>query len=419
MPVAQPTPQRGPGGLLGAPLPRGLPVTGPADVRRRLVACGATGGARFAARAATAWGEWPVPLGGSRAVWARAAGDAQRAGAGWAVGRDRVLWSGEGDRLRSLGATLARCGDPDLSALGRWLAAGGGAPAGGAAPGAPAPLKCGPYRLAFGHKTYVVGIVNRAIGSFSDGCQGLPSVARTVDAAWAAWRGGADIVDVGAESSAERDLGGIDPGVEMARLLPVLEALADLPALLSVDTRHGAVAAAALRIAPVLLNDVDALAERALGEVAAVHRAPLVLMDGGSSRDNGADLVDGIAAFLGEALCRAEAAGVAREQVVLDAGFGFGKSVAEDLQATRRLGELRRLGRPLLHAPSRKHAIGRVLGFPESIPERLPGTAAAVSVGIAAGADLVRVHDLPWMARVARATDAFVGRPSWSAITAV
>ena len=404
---------------MGAPLPRALPVTGPADVHRRLVACGAADGGRFAARAAAAWGEWPIPLGGSRAVWTRAASEAQRAGAGWAVGHDRVLWSGEGERLRSLGTTLARCGDTDLSAIGRWLAAGGAMHVGAAVPGAPPPLECGAYRLAFGHKTYVVGIVNRAIGSFSDGCQDLPSVARTVDAAWAAWRGGADIVDIGAESSAERDQGGLDPGEEIGRLVPVLEALLDLPALLAVDTRHGAVAAAALRVVPVFLNDVDALADPALAEVAAVHRAPVVLMDGGSSCDNGADVVDGIVAFLGEALCRADAAGVAREQVVLDAGFGFGKSVGEDLQATRRLGELRRLGRPLLHAPSRKHAIGRVLGFPESIPERLPGTAAAVSIGIAAGADLVRVHDLPWIARVARATDAFVGRPSWDAITAV
>jgi dihydropteroate synthase len=143
-------------------------------------------------------------------------------------------------------------------------------------------------------------------------------------------------------------------------------------------------------------------------EVVARHGCPVVVMHSQAGTEYGSDLMEGIAAFLAAAIDRAVAAGVAREQIIVDAGFGFGKTIAHDLEHTRRLGELRRLGRPILHAPSRKRTIGRVLGFPATIPERLPGTAAAVALGIAAGADLVRVHDVLEMARVARMADAIV-----------
>ena len=96
------------------------------------------------------------------------------------------------------------------------------------------------------------------------------------------------------------------------------------------------------------------------------------------------------------------------EQIILDAGFGFGKSVHQDLDCTRRLREFARFGRPILHAPSRKRTIGRVLGFPNTVEERLFGTAASVAIGIANGADLVRVHDVLDMVRCVRMTDALV-----------
>lgn len=397
-------------------------------MHRRLAACGAHAPAGFAARAAAAWGEWPL-LGGwaedaGRAL-AAAAVEASRAGVGWAVGRDRVLFAGTRDALTALGLRLARAGAAAPAALGRWLAADcepGGA--GRSARGVPPPLSCGPYRLTFGAKTYVVGIVNRTVDSFSEERRALPSVAETVQACWRAYAGGADVVDLGAESSEERDRGGIAPEEELQRLLPVLEALSGFPALLSLDTRRAVVAEAALARWPVMINDVDALSDPALAAVVAGRGAPVVLMHSAPERPEGAggrerDVMGEVERFMRRALRRARAAGVAEAQVVLDAGFGFGKSVAEDLESTRRLGELKVLGRPLLHAPSRKRTIGRVLAFPETIPERLPGTAAAVALGIAAGADLVRVHDLPEMARVARAADAFTGRAAWEDVTAV
>jgi dihydropteroate synthase len=379
-----------------------LPVTGPADVVRRLraVGAGAEPAGPFAAAAAHGWAEWPEVLAPDvlrRLCWVGLA----------VAGRDRTLLAGD---LRRMGEAV---GDVHPR-LGAWLRAAG--PYAGP-PGAPPPLRWGRFRLDFGLKTYVVAIVNRTPDSFSDGRGVVPDVEECVRAAWAAVDAGADIVDVGAESSEERDRGGLPPEVEAERLLPVLAGLRDLPALVSIDCRRGAVARRALEILPVALNDVDALADPELADVAAEAAVPVVLMHSGEVPP-GEDPVAVVRRRLQAAVERALRAGVRPEQVVLDAGFGFGTTVEQDLEVTRRLGELRQLGRPLLHAPSRKRTIGRVLAFPETIPERLPGTAAAVAVGIVAGADLVRVHDVAHMARVARMTDALVRGGFWRDLTA-
>lgn len=120
------------------------------------------------------------------------------------------------------------------------------------------------------------------------------------------------------------------------------------------------------------------------------------------------DIMGDIAAFFYAVIDDAVAAGVKPEQIILDAGFGFGKSVHQDLQVTRRLRELTTFGRPILHAPSRKRTIGRVLKFPDTVEERIFGTAATITIGIANGADMVRVHDVPDMVRCVRMTDALV-----------
>jgi dihydropteroate synthase len=141
--------------------------------------------------------------------------------------------------------------------------------------------------------------------------------------------------------------------------------------------------------------------------VAADAGVPIVLMHSQDSTIYRDPLTDVIRWFY-EALDEAVAAGVAETQIILDAGFGFGKSVQQDLLLTRRLRELTSFGRPILHAPSRKRTIGRVLGYPDTVEERIFGTAATVSVGIANGADLVRVHDVLDMARCCKMTDALV-----------
>ena len=376
-------------------------MTGPADVHRRLEAIGArpTDARAFAAAAARGWAEWAEPIALDLAAALARAGHV-------AVGRDRTLVAGD------FGA-ISRVAGPQAQ-FAEWLGARRPYPA---VPDAPSPLTCGPHSLQFGHKTYVVAIVNRTPDSFSDGTGSVPPVDRAASAAWAAYRAGADIVDLGAESSEERDHGGITADLEAERLLPLLSELRDLPALISVDCRHASVVERALALRPVLINDVDALADPGLRVTAARSGAPVVLMHDGAIPP-GEDPVRVVAGRLLAAVARAMEAGVAAAQIIVDAGFGFGTTLEEDLTVTARLAELRALGRPLLHAPSRKRTIGRVLAFPDTIPERVPGTAAAVAVGIARGADLIRVHDVAEMARVARMTDALVRGAAWGDIVA-
>lgn len=298
--------------------------------------------------------------------------------------------------------------------LAAWLRSAGPYPA---VPGAPPPIRCGAHVLSFGIKTYVVAILNRTPDSFSEERPDVPTVEELVARAWAAYRAGADIVDIGAESSEERDRRGLPAEKEAERLLPVLEALTDLPVILSIDTRRGSVARAALRLGPAIINDVSAGADPELLAAAANAGVPMVLMHAGGIAP-GTDLMTTLTARLGLALSRAVARGLPTEQAILDAGFGFGTTIDQDLEVTRRLGKLRGLGRPLMHAPSRKRTIGGVLAFPDSIPERLPGTAALVAAGIGAGADLIRVHDVAAMARVARMSDAVWRGQGWRAVVA-
>jgi dihydropteroate synthase len=377
------------------PLARWLHLGGPGEVARTLQGLGYGGEAlAWARRAARGLVQLDGLAPGDAAALQTAAG---RLGLPLAAAGERAVVAAAPAERADLAAAL-RAGAPQLAE------ALGGLPEPDAAP---PPLRAGPYTLPFGHRTYVMAIVNVTPDSFSEELGYVPGVDETVARVRQAVAEGADIVDIGAESSEARDRGGEPEEAEIARLLPVLERLGDLPVPVSVDTRRARVAEAALRAGAHMINDVDALRSPELAAVCARHACPVVVMhnpDGGGYRD----LMGDIAAALRAAVDRARAAGVAETQIVVDAGFGFGKGVAEDVEHTRRLAELRCLGRPILHAPSRKRTIGRVLGFPESIPERLPGTAAAVALGIAAGADIVRVHDVQFMVRVARMADAIV-----------
>lgn len=261
----------------------------------------------------------------------------------------------------------------------------------------------------FGELTYVMGIVNATPDSFSD--DGLDR-----DQA-AAWRRieqvvaeGAHIVDIGGESSEARSHAPIDAQDEIDRVIPLIVRTRErFPAVIvSVDTWKARVAEAAVAAGAQIINDVGAMRrDPDLKRVAAASGVPIVLMHS-QETTNYTDLVSDVHRFFYEAMDEAVAAGVREEQIVLDAGFGFGKSVQQDLELTRRLREMTGFGRPLLHACSRKRSIGRVLGYPASTPERLLGTAATVSIGIANGADIIRVHDVRDMARCAQMTDALV-----------
>ena len=282
-------------------------------------------------------------------------------------------------------------------------------------------MRCGNSTFVWGSRTYVMGIVNVTPNSFSgDGvmdteaaiAQGLRFVAE-----------GADILDVGGESTrppstarAEGQRFGQQYGQaaasvsveeELRRVIPVIEGLAkrvNVP--ISVDTYKARVARRALEAGATMINDVWGLqADPDIARVAAEGKAALVLMHnqrGTQYRDFMAD----VKASLLRSASQAIAAGVPQERIIVDPGFGFGKTAQHNLELLRRLGDLKELGYPLLAGTSRKSTIGLVLGLP--VEDRLEGTAATVALAIAHGADIVRVHDVKAMARVAKMTDAVV-----------
>jgi dihydropteroate synthase len=269
-------------------------------------------------------------------------------------------------------------------------------------------LRCGPYTLPLGRKTYVMGIVNVTPDSFSGDGVGADDAVRQAERMLA---DGADLLDVGGESTRP----GADPvplDEELRRVVPAVRALARLGVPVSVDTYKSAVARAAVEAGAVLINDISGLRfDPAMAAVAADARLPVVVMHiQGEPRTMQAhpayaDLMTEIADYLQASTALAVAAGLPRDQVVLDPGFGFGKTPAHNLELVRRLRELTSYGQPVLLGPSRKATIGKVLG---DLPpgERVEGTAAVVVAGILNGADIVRVHDVQPIARAARLADA-------------
>lgn len=262
--------------------------------------------------------------------------------------------------------------------------------------------------FSWGFKTYVMAIINVTPDSFSgDGIAGTPDVAG--DVAAAAVTEGADLIDIGAESTRPGYLP-VDADAELARLLPVLQAVsARVPVPISVDTSKAAVADAALRAGACMVNDVRGFTrDPEMADVVAAHCVPAVIMHDVRPDGHG-DLLTAIVSELFRRLDRAVAAGIEWERLIIDPGFGFGKDWRQNLELLRRLGELRVLGRPILAGTSRKGTVGRVLGLPEH--DRVEGTAATVALAVAGGADMVRVHDVRVMARAARMTDAVI-RPT-------
>jgi dihydropteroate synthase len=280
-------------------------------------------------------------------------------------------------------------------------------------PGRPAPLAIGPRTFTWGSRTFVMGILNVTPDSFSgDGllASGGDPVRAAVARAGAMVAEGADLLDVGGESSRP---GHASVGVadEIARVVPVVRALRsalpDVP--ISVDTTKPAVADAAIEAGAHLLNDVWGVApDGGLARVAADHGVPLVVMHN-RAEARYLNLVPEILADLQRALERALAAGVAWERLVVDPGFGFGKAPHHNLELLRNLGSLRLLGRPILLGTSRKSTLGKVLDLPAD--ERVEATLATTVLGVVAGVDIVRVHDVRANVRAARMADAVLRVP--------
>jgi dihydropteroate synthase len=268
----------------------------------------------------------------------------------------------------------------------------------------PAPVAAGGHVLRFDRRTLVMGIVNATPDSFSgDGTGDDPADAVARGLALAA--AGADIVDVGGESTRPGSTG-VTEEVEVARVVPVVRELAArLEVPVSVDTRKATVARAALQAGAVIVNDIWGLRrDPGMAAVVAEAGAAVVVMHNQAEPEY-ADVVEEVCAGLHQCLAIAEAAGIERERVIVDPGLGFGKTPAHNLELLRRLGELRSLDRPLLVGPSRKSTIGLLLGG--APPERrLEGTLALCVLAAANGADLVRVHDVAEVTRALRVADA-------------
>lgn len=281
-----------------------------------------------------------------------------------------------------------------------------------ARPRVPPALRLRGREFVWGERTYVMGIVNATPDSFSGDGVGADADAAAAQAR-AFEAAGADLIDVGAEST-RPGAAPVDPAEELARAVPAVAAVRAATALpVSIDTRRAQVAAAALDAGADLVNDIDGLrGDPDMAAAAAARGAALVAMHNQRGRAPG-DPVASVRAGWRESLRLAREAGIDAGRVILDPGFGFGWTPEESLALVRRLGELTAEGPPVLIGPSRKSALGLVLdGAPAS--ERLEGTAAAVAIAIANGADVVRVHDVAAMRRVARAADA-IARGNWRA----
>ena len=264
----------------------------------------------------------------------------------------------------------------------------------------------------FSLRTYIMGILNVTPDSFSDG--GLYfSKNKAVDHALRMQDEGADIIDIGGESTR--------PGAEVIsikeeirRVIPVIESLQrkNIKIPLSIDTYKSAAARAAIEAGASIINDISGLKfDRRMPEVVSEHQVPLVIMHiKGTPRNMQKNpvytaLIPEIMDYLREGIEIARKAEISDDKIIIDPGIGFGKTVEHNLEIIKRLSEFAGFEKPILLGPSRKSFIGKMLGdLPVS--ERLEGTAAAVAIGIFNGANIIRVHDVKSMVKVARTADA-------------
>ncbi len=290
-------------------------------------------------------------------------------------------------------------------------------------------LRVGSFTFNWGTRTYIMGIINATPDSFSG--DGIIARGNAADVALNQAREflsyGADILDVGGESTRPGSAP-VDADEEMRRVIPVIRALREnFPeALISIDTYKAQVAEEALNAGAQIINDVWGLrADENLARVAAKYNAPVILMHNRSNPASvevkeklggayiGAEyqnLVEDVKRELEASVNIAREANIAESQIILDPGIGFGKTREHNLELINRLNEIRAMGYPILLGTSRKSFIGFTLDLPAD--QRVEGTAATVAVGIARGADMIRIHDVKEMARVAKMTDALV-RSKW------
>ncbi|MFJ8531335.1 dihydropteroate synthase [Bacillus sp. NPDC094106] len=268
-------------------------------------------------------------------------------------------------------------------------------------------LRCGEYTLNLNEKTLIMGILNVTPDSFSDGGN-YNEVETAVRHAKEMESSGADIIDIGGEST-RPGFAKVSVEEELERVIPMIQAVSrEVKLPISIDTYKAEVAKQAIEAGAHIINDVwGAKAEPKIAEVAAHYNVPIILMH---NRDNTnyRNLMADMIADLYESVKIAKDAGVRDENIILDPGIGFAKTPEQNLEAMRNLEQLNVLGYPVLLATSRKSFIGHVLDLP--VEERVEGTGASICLGIEKGCEMIRVHDVKEMARMAKMMDAMLGK---------
>lgn len=266
-------------------------------------------------------------------------------------------------------------------------------------------LNCRGKELILGERTLVMGILNVTPDSFSDGGRYF-NIEDAVAQAERMVNEGADILDVGAESTRPNHAA-VSAEEEWRRLEPVLKALLERVSIpVSVDTYKASVAAKALEIGAHIINDVWGLQrDPDIAQVVGDYQAPVIVMHNQEGTDYH-HLMGDIFTFLKESIRRAETHGLSGDQIILDSGIGFGKTTDQNLEVMARLAEFRSLGHPVLLGTSRKSMIGKTLDL--TVDERLEGTLATSVLGVVAGVDIIRVHDVQANSRAVKMTDAIV-----------
>ncbi|MCP1156287.1 MULTISPECIES: dihydropteroate synthase [Bacillus] len=268
-------------------------------------------------------------------------------------------------------------------------------------------INCGPYELDYGKKTLVMGILNATPDSFSDGGKYFDAD-KAVKHALEMAANGADIIDIGGEST-RPGFDEVSAEEELERVIPVIRAVAkEVPLPISIDTYKAAVAEEAISAGAHIINDVwGAKKDPKMAETASRLGVPIILMHNRENRDYSVFVRD-VLNDLYESIHIARNAGVKEENIILDPGIGFAKNLPYNLEMMRNLDTITSLGYPVLLGTSRKSFIGTILDLP--VEERVEGTGATVCYGIQKGCQIIRIHDVKEMSRLAKMMDALMGK---------
>ena len=268
-------------------------------------------------------------------------------------------------------------------------------------------IECGKYRIHYNERTQIMGILNVTPDSFSDGGSYV-DIDRAISRAKEMVENGADIIDIGGEST-RPGYQRISDEEEIERVVPVIERLSkEIEVPISIDTYKAEVAKHAVEAGATIINDIwGAKAQPEIAKVAADYNVPIILMH--NRKDHNYDqIIPDMIADLMESVKIAKDAGVKDEKIILDPGIGFAKTMEDNLTVMRHLDSIVQLGYPVLLATSRKSFIGHVLDLPPN--ERMEGTGASICLGVEKGCQLIRIHDVLEMSRMAKMMDAMLGK---------